>query len=326
MNIKKLKHKIYLEKELIHSSIQYLFSKKRKMKIRIISSRKWKNKCGEDVLICSYLRKLGIDTKIIAFEDMQVCPDAFYVIKSIWGYQEKQELFSKYLKLLEVNKIKVINPLDIIRNNIDKEKQYQLFLKYDIPHIKSFFLENNSSLTENIKRLLEEEFYGKKVVVKPSISASGNHTFILNGNGKNSIKIEDIEKHFHFLDGDNKLILQEYIEGVKDGELSVIYFNKKFSHAIKRYPMVFTEKNSMKQSKQVDTKVMILCDKIVNIPELKKAFCARFDFVKNGLDDYIMEIEYTDPQLFLNIGCSKDTTRINVRRYCLELVNYIEKM
>ena len=38
-----------------------------------------------------------------------------------------------------------------------------------------------------------------------------------------------------------------------------------------------------------------------------------------------MEIEYTDPQLFLNVGCSKEEAKEHIKLYCKELIKYIEK-
>lgn len=325
MNFRKIKHDIYLKKEVILGNIDYLFSQKKSQKIRIVSSKKWAYKCGEDVLILRELKKKGYNAKIICYEEEIVNPENVYLIKSIWGYQDNQKRFKKFLSNIENNKTTIINPTAIIKNNINKEEQYRLFINYSIPHINSVFINKDKDFLANIKKTLKKNFTGKIVVVKPSISASGNNTYVLNGTDVNNIKLNELEEKFSFLKGKNKLIIQEYIPEVKDGEVSVICLNGQIIYAVKRYPCVFTKKNTITLLDNIDKKIVEITINILNIPELKKAFYARIDLIRREDFYLVMEIEYTDPQLFLNIGCSKQKVKEHVSRYIDELTKYLEK-
>lgn len=325
MNFRKIKHDIYLKKEVVLGNIEYLFSQKKPQKIRIVSTEKWAYKCGEDVLILRELKRNGYDTKIVCYESEVVNPDNIYLIKSIWGYQNNQKKFKKFLNDIEISKAKIINPARIIKKNINKEEQYKLFVDYNIPHINSVFISKDKDFLMNIKKTLKKNFTGKIVVVKPSISASGNNTYILNGTDINNIKLNELEEKFNFLKAKNKLIIQDYIPEVKDGEISVICLNGQVIYAVKRYPSIFTKKNSVTLLDNIDKKIMEITKNILVIPELKKAFYSRIDLIKKDEDYLVMEIEYTDPQLFLNVGCSKQKVKEHVRRYVDELTKYLEK-
>lgn len=325
MNLRKIKHTLYLKKEVGLANVEYFFSHKKDIKIRIVSTAKWAYKCGEDVLILRELKRQGFDVKIVCYETEEIDKKAIYLIKSIWGYQDSPKKFNNFLKTLEKDKVRTINPVRIMKRNIDKEEQYNLFMNYDIPHINSVFICKDESFLTNVKKCLKKTFAGKIVVVKPSISASGNNTYVLNGTNKNNITLPELEEKFNFLTKKNKLIIQEFIPDVKNGEVSVIVLNGKITYGVKRYPSVFTKNDTVTLLRNLDEEIISITKKVLNIPELRKAFYARIDLIKKDNSYLVMEIEYTDPQLFLNVGCSKEETREHIKLYCEELIKYIKK-
>lgn len=325
MNLRKIKHMLYLKKELRLANIEHFFSHKKNVKIRIVSTTKWAYKCGEDVLILRELKKQGFDVKIVCYETEKVDKEAIYLIKSIWGYQDNPKKFNDFLKALEKDKVRTINPVRIMKKNIDKEEQYNLFMSYDIPHINSVFISKDKDFLMNVKKCLKKTFVGKIVVVKPSISASGNNTYVLNGTSKNNITLTELEEKFSFFTKKNKLIMQEFIPDVKDGEVSVIALNGKIAYGVRRYPSVFTQNDTVELLKNLDEEIISISKNVLSIPELRKAFYARIDLIKKDNSYLVMEIEYTDPQLFLNVGCSKEETKEHIKLYCEELIKYIEK-
>ena len=119
--------------------------------------------------------------------------------------------------------------------------------------------------------------------------------------------------------------MQEFIPDVKDGEVSVIALNGKIAYGVRRYPSVFTQNDTVELLKNLDEEIISISKNVLSIPELKKAFYARIDLIKKDNSYLVMEIEYTDPQLFLNVGCSKEETKEHIKLYCKELIKYIEK-
>jgi len=306
-----MKHKIHLRLILFTSYIKYFFSKKINIKIRLISNKKWKNNVNEDVFIIKKLRSFGINSKIISYEDKKLEESAIYIIKSVWGYQDDLTNFKKFLTTLKNNGNMIINPYDIVINNYDKEKQYNLFLKYNVPHINSYFLKNDKDINKKIKDIVDN----KKWVIKPSISGSGNNTYIYE-------KGMDVYSKYQNITKESKIIFQEYMEDVSEGEISLIYLNHKLILGVKRYPKVFTSKYSVEEILVDNKDIISIGKKISNMEEYRDVFYLRIDLIKNK-DKYLcIEVEALDPQLFLNIGNNKDK---KISTYCNELLSYIDK-
>lgn len=306
-----MKHKIHLRLILLSSYIKYLFSKKRNIKIRIISTKKWKNNVSDDVYIIKYLRSMGINSKIISYEDKIYEKNSIYLIKSVWGYQDNLNNFKEYLTNIKNNGNIIINPYNIVMNNYDKEKQYNLFIKYNIPHINSYFLDNDKDINKKILDKVKD----KKYVIKPSISGSGNNTYIYN-------KDMDVYNIYHNITKESKIILQEYIDGVSLGEISLIYINHKLLYGVKRYPKVFTDKYSVKEIDIKDKDILSIGDKINSLEEYKDIFYLRIDLIKKDNKYLCIEIEALDPDIFLTTLNNKDK-KISI--YCNSLLEYIDK-
>ena len=271
----KLRRKIYkLRIKLLYLSnnIKYLFA--RGKTINIVSSNKYKNKIKEDLILQKYLLKEGYHTKIISFEDNYQGND-LNIIRSVWGYHHNVERFLKF-----INNNKTINNKDIIINNIDKKKQYQILKVNDINTIDTIFLDN----------IKEYKYNGKKIVIKPVISASGDNTFIINN-------VNDLENVKNL----NNIMIQPFIDGVNDGEISVIVIDKKIKYGIKRFPGVFTKykKEEYISINNLDKDIIDTVNNIILIKEYKEAVFMRIDFIFDNNCYKVMEVELVDPNLFI---------------------------
>lgn len=271
----KLRRKIYkLRIKLLYLSnnIKYLFT--RGKKVNIVSSSKYKNKIKEDLILQKYLLKDGYNTKIISFEDDYQESD-LNIIRSVWGYHHDVERFLKF-----INNNKTINNKDLIINNIDKKKQYQILKVNDINTIDTIFLDN----------IKEYKYNGEKIVIKPVISASGDNTFIINN-------VNDLENVKNL----NNIMIQPFIDGVNDGEVSVIVIDKKIKYGIKRFPGVFTKykKEEYISINDLIKDIINTVNNIILIKEYKEAVFMRIDFIFDNNCYKVMEVELVDPNLFI---------------------------
>ena len=69
------------------------------------------------------------------------------IIKSIWGFQKNKETFDKFLEEVSKNKIPLYNPVEIISNNYNKEKQFKLLdsmIEIRMEQSGDFIVSNNS--------------------------------------------------------------------------------------------------------------------------------------------------------------------------------------
>ena len=186
-----MKNKIYkFRLKLLHFTNSICCFFKREKKVNIISSLKYKNKVKEDLCLQKQFLKNGCHCKIVAWEDKDFTD--MNVIRSVWGYHNNVDEF-----LNNIGDNKTINPKNVLLDNIDKRKQFEILSKNGIKTIDTMFVRNSSEIT----------VIDKKLVVKPVVSAGGNNTFIIE-------KKEDLIK----LNGINNLMVQPYIERISEGE------------------------------------------------------------------------------------------------------------
>ena len=268
--IRKIVFKLRLKVLLISNSIINLINKG--IKINVVSAKKYKNNRKEDLLLQKYLLKAGYKSKVVAWEDNE--PADIHIIRSVWGYHHNTESFIKFLD----NK-KTINDREIIKDNINKKKQYELLKNNNIPVINTKFLNNINEL----------DYTNEKLVIKPIVSAAGDNTYKI-------INKDDLQKVKDL----NNIMIQPFIENIKNGEISIIVINKKIKYGIKRFPGIFTnyQKEKYLPLEVIDNEIIEIVNKIIAIKEYEDVIIMRIDLVKE--DKYkVLETELTDPDLFI---------------------------
>ena len=88
----------------------------------IASSDKYANRVKEDINLCYYLMKNGINSNIMSYKDIKCSSNV--IVRSVWGYQNDLVNFNNFITHREGI---TINSSSIIENNISKENQYKLF-------------------------------------------------------------------------------------------------------------------------------------------------------------------------------------------------------
>lgn len=297
--------------------------------IGIVSCNTWKNKVYEDISTKYYLNKQGYGVDIISYEEKNdYSKYKALIIKSIWGFQKNKQTFDNFLKEVSKNKTPIYNSVEIISNNYNKEKQFELLDKYHIKHIDTIFIKNDSNIEKNIKKIWQNKFNNyDKLVIKPVVSESSADTYIisLNETGKNTINLKDVKNKYQSIN--YSLMLQPFIKEVKNGEYSVICFSNKLSHVIKRCVSVFGEKPYIKSipKETIDNEMHEIINKICSIKEYQNNLYMRIDLVKTNKEYQVMEVELLDPQLFLNAitpnCCKKEAYQI----FTKEIINRITK-
>lgn len=282
--------------------------KKSNKNVAILSSKKWQNKVTDDILLRQELLKNNINAKIIAWDEQHNYKDFdLVIVRSIWGYEKDIFNFEKFLNRLSQNNNRVLNDISIMKNNYDKEKQFSLLEKYKIPHIKTIFIPKNS---KDIISVVQKNLNGE-MILKPSMSASGNNTYLINSreDRKNTLSLEEINDKFGCINELTSLMLQPFIKEIDEGEISLIYIGGKFSHAIKRFPSVFNNKKGISYISNIDKELLTLGEKVLKIKEYQGALYERIDVVKINDEYLIMELELVEPALFIKEVFDKKTRK-----------------
>lgn len=312
----------------VKTDILKLFIRKGAYHIAIVSSEKYANKLWDDI----YLKRQFISNKVfcdIISWEKSIDLDKYdgLVIRSIWGFCDNLDNFNSWLVLIEKSDIKVFNDIELIRNNIDKKSQFMLMDKYNIEHVETVFLNNTEYIVEDVKKVLQKQFANyDRVVIKPSISESGYNTYLIGNDGfKNSIEVDSV--YNAFLNCNSSLMLQPFIEGVLDGEISVICIKGQIVSAVKRYCSIFGNKSCAVnlEISELDENLVNACNKIISIPEYNNHIYMRIDFVNNNSKYQVIEIELIDPNLFISFIKDDINRKKLLNRFVSSILDEIKK-
>lgn len=310
-----LKQKFLLLKVNLYALFKY--SSKNKS-VAILSSKKWQNKVTDDILLKQELNKNKINASIIAWdEEHDYSKYDLIIIRSIWGYEENIELFENFLNTLTKNNVKILNSVSIMQNNYYKEKQFELLDKYDIPHIKTVFIhEKCKDIVALVKENIEDE-----MIIKPSISASGKNTYLLNSKNerKNIISLNEVNSKYKEINKTTSLMLQPFIKEIDEGEISLVYIEGKFSHAVKRFPSVFNENKGISYITNVPKSLLELGYKVLEIKEYQGALYERIDVVKINKEYIVMELELVEPDIFIRYITDKNVQKEILAKLALSI-------
>ncbi|WP_440880580.1 ATP-grasp domain-containing protein [Tenacibaculum sp. C7A-26P2] len=145
------------------------------------------------------------------------------VFRTVWDYFERFEEFNKWLD--EVNQqTKLINPLKLIRWNIDKHYLKDLSLK-GVKIIATEFIDTGKH--KLLSSICESRGWSD-IVIKPAISGGAFHTYKIK-----KANISEYEALFKELVAERDMLVQEFQPTIMSrGEASLMVFNGKYTHAI----------------------------------------------------------------------------------------------
>ncbi len=269
-------------------------------KVAIVSCDKWIGKLEEDNNLKNALINLGIDARIISWQQPLQEEYDLLILKSVWGYQNYYTDFKKWLLYIKANNIPLFNNVDMVLSNIMKDIQFDILRKGNVDFIDTIFLQQSEVLNMNTFDMLGNNSY----VIKPTISGSGENTYLINGSSDMSIqnviqKENIVEIYSKILDNNNdcKIMIQPFISEINNGEYSCIFIDGKLTHTMLRFPNIFHEKRRPYLVSEVPDVIIELAKRIEKIQEFNEYLYMRVDMVLIDGNAKIMEVELTDPDL-----------------------------
>jgi glutathione synthase/RimK-type ligase-like ATP-grasp enzyme len=265
--------------------------------ISFVTNEAWPSLTPDDQLLADYLRNKGVLVTASIWNDKHIDWSMFdaIILRSTWDYHQKIDEFKVWLKRLEAASRPVLNPVSIVKWNLNKG--YLVELHDAEKHVPPFaFCRQNSN--ESLQQLFETRGFAK-AVVKPAVSGGSFNTWVSDA----SSAIDDEPKFKAMLDTGDVIVQKFMDEIVDEGELSLMFFNKKYSHTI------------LKRAKQGDFRVQSKfggtvekfepAQEIVQyaeslLTEIKEPLLyARVDGVVSNGRFYLMELELIEPALFM---------------------------
>ncbi len=217
------------------------------------------------------------------------------IIRSCWDYVQKLDSFISWLNLLENKKLFVQNNIQTLKENIDKN-YLQVLKKNGIDIIHSIFVKKEQKV--DLANILSEQGW-EKTVIKPTISATGYNTFVINKNETDlgQSVINQIQK-------ESGVLIQQYMEEINFvGEWSFIFFNGKYSHTVIKKTagndFRVQEKFGGKTIKANPPDYLIKQAEEIILKSAADCLYSRVDGIESNGKLLVMELELTEPCLYL---------------------------
>lgn len=145
------------------------------------------------------------------------------VFRTVWDYFERFSEFRQWLERVDKQTI-LINPLSLIRWNIDKHYLHDLEAK-GVAIVPTHFVDMGAHLS--LKAVCEQQQW-KDIVIKPAISGAAFHTYLIR-----EAQLQQHEALFKSLVDERDMLVQAYLPSIRTkGEASLMVFNGQYTHAI----------------------------------------------------------------------------------------------
>ena len=252
--------------------------------VGLATSEKWPSLSPDDAPLFADLRSLGVDARAVVWSDPAADWSKFdlVVIRSCWDYHLRADEFRRWIGSL---RRPLFNPPDIVRWNMHKSYLVDLQEKrVRIPR------------TQILREAGTIDFEGS-IIVKPAVSASAYETHRFG-------RARDAVRTITRLIRNGDVVVQEFVpEIVADGEWSLVFIDREFSHAVRKAPgsgdfRVQVELGGSADPAAAPAELVDEARAILAKVEGDLLY-ARVDLVARIQGVMLMELELIEPHLFL---------------------------
>jgi glutathione synthase/RimK-type ligase-like ATP-grasp enzyme len=237
--------------------------------------------------------QLEIDLVFANWNDKSIAWESFdaAVIRSAWDYVPVRDEFLQFAKDIET-RTKLFNSYDVMRWNTDKKYLSNLENK-GVPIIPTKFASN---IDEAMPAVSWAFGIAEAIAIKPTVGAGARLA------GKATTEAEAIEFVQRILEAKRTVIIQPYISSVDDeGEKAIIVINGEISHVAKKVPALTKGGHGDAAGQlEITNEIRDIVKNISNaVNEWDNLLFARVDVVRMGEKLVLMELELTEPWLFM---------------------------
>lgn len=237
--------------------------------------------------------QLEIDLVFANWNDKSIAWESFdaAVIRSAWDYVPVRDEFLQFAKNVET-RTKLFNSYDVMRWNTDKKYLSNLENK-GVPIIPTKFASN---IDEAMPAVSWAFGIAEAIAIKPTVGAGARLA------GKATTEAEAIEFVKRILEAKRTAIIQPYVSSVDDeGEKAIIVINGEISHVAKKVPALTKGGHGDAAGQlEITNEIRDIVKNISNaVSEWDDLLFARVDVVRMGEKLVLMELELTEPWLFM---------------------------
>jgi glutathione synthase/RimK-type ligase-like ATP-grasp enzyme len=252
----------------------------------------------DDLLLSRYLLNKNINVVPSIWDDITVNWQAYdaIILRSMWDYHTRIDEFNAWLDRLELLGCIVLNPVSIVKWNQNKKyladlsPQGALLLPY------YFCLQNSNIRLPDIMEINNWD----KAVIKPAVSGGSFNTWTTT-----ALSVATDEFRFVEMLQNGDVIVQKFMdEIITNGELSLMFFDKKFSHAIikKAQPGDFRVQSQFGGTAEPaypGESVIKKAQALLNTIDEPLLYARVDGILLNNDEFYLMELELIEPALFI---------------------------
>lgn len=273
-----------------------------KARVALVSARAARHLDEDLPPLLEALAAAGLEAAVADWDDPQVDWADFRlaILRSTWDYAERLAEFllwaDRTAKLTTL-----LNPPPVIRWNTDKHYLREL-AQAGVPTVPTEFVEPGERAAQALQRILRAG--SAEWVVKPAVGA-GSRDAARYARGDERMATDHIER---LLAAGRSVLLQPYLDQVDlHGETALIYFAGRFSHAIRKGPLLHrggTPVTGLFKEEQItprtpDAEELQVAQRALAALPFAATLYARVDLIrsKDGRP-CLLELELTEPSLF----------------------------
>jgi hypothetical protein len=251
------------------------------------------------------MRAAGLETRVVDWDDRQVEWASFdlALLRSTWDYTDRVREFLAWVDSA-ASRTTVLNPPPVVRWNTDKHYLAELAAA-GVPVVPCTFIEPGESAERVLSAFLARHDC-PEFVVKPSVGAGSRDT-----ERHLRTRLEPaVAQTQRLLAAERSVLLQPYLDSVdRDGETALMYFAGKFSHAIRKGPLLprgmpgspaiglFAPEKITPRTPGADE--LRVADRVLAALPFDTPLYARIDLIRDGGGGpTLLELELTEPSLF----------------------------
>ena len=163
-----------------------------------------------------------------------------------------------------------------------------------------------STLLETIKKYFPTHVNKSMFVLKPSVSARSNNTFLIDpfnvNDDENSHITENYEEVFKDLLNkfeDRGIIVQVFAKGIQNGEFGIVFLDGKLVQSVCKKPGKIYGKKEKEALDELPIELENFAKSVVEKLPLDKVLIARVDAIIEDNEPKVMELELAEPNIYI---------------------------
>ena len=266
-------------------------------RVALVTSAALPSLYGDEQALPSAFAAAGVDAAPVGWSDPEVAWSRYdaVVIRSTWDYFQRIGEFVAWLDRLERERVRVYNPVPLVRWNFDKRYLAEL-ARRGVRIVPTRFFDAGARV--DLAALMREAGW-TEAIVKPAVSGGAwrTHRFGVAEAAAVQRELDEI------LRGSGALVQPFLDEIPRVGEHSLFFFGGRFSHAVVKTPAsgdfrVQAQFGGTHRAIEPPAEMLEAARAVLGLLPAP-ALYARIDGVERDGRFELMEVEVIEPYLFL---------------------------